>query len=62
MIVIKCGNYDYDNPRMVKLCEPYLTVGELRYKLKWFDKDEAVCVDTVGAYFRNIDDLVEEDE
>lgn len=62
MIIIKCGNYDYDKPGMVKLCEPYLTVGELREKLKWFDQDEAVCVDTVGAYFRNIDDLVEEEE
>ena len=62
MIVLKCGNYEYDKPDMVKLCEPYLTVKELMNKLRWFDKDEAVCVDTVGAYFRNIDDIMEVEE
>ena len=46
MIVIKADKkYWYESAKMVKLCEPYITVKELmdRY-LKWLDQDEAVCL------------------
>lgn len=62
MIVIKCGVNNYEKADMVKLCEPYITVGELRERLKWFDKDEAVCVDTLDRNypFRCIEEFVED--
>ena len=64
MIVLKCGDYDYEKADDVREHEPYLTVGELCRKLKWFDQDEAICVDTRSTYypFRNIDDVMEAEE
>lgn len=60
MYVIKCGNYEYDSPKMVKLCEPYMTVKELIERhLKRLDPDEPIVIDTVGAYFRNIEEIEE---
>ena len=57
MIVIKADKkYWYESPKMVKLCEPYVTVKELteRY-LKWLDPDEAVCLQIGEGRYTNFE-------
>lgn len=56
MIVIKADKkYWYESAKMVKLCEPYITVKELMKWLSFIDDEEVLCLQIGDGRYTNFE-------